>query len=441
MKFGVREICDVVLKAKSDIKIGSHTFQKGEPVIYLDTAKTSTMESAATTVYAQGGRGNSRLIAWEGEKTLTFTVEDALLSPKGLAILSGADLIQADGSTGAAGKNVITAHTTQTIVVTENNTITIPGAKVNDKMSVYFMLLDGNGEMSNVPVKVDGTNTTISGNTITVQDGLVKSGDIVLIDYYIDHYTDATQIDITPDKFAGFYYLEASTLFRRQSDGVDLPAEFIIPKVKIQSNFTFTMGSSGDPSSFTFTMDAFPDYVVGNNTKKVLASIQILNADDNCDLTQSETEEVIYKRYKYNEDGCEYIDTGLQTSDDTDISGLSTFKVDLANKADAFQSGGTRMNIIIDGKKVATTNSPIQFEGSKTMSYLAEQFRNCHGWNDVTNAADTDYEVTNVTGTEVTIRVNNNAKLVRPNAKFKLLGLGGHNPDTQQPKDLTIHKV
>ena len=94
MKFGVREICDVVFKAKSDVKIGKSTFKKGQPVLYIDSAKTSTLEGASTTVYAQGGKGNTRLIAWEGEKTLTFTVEDALLSPIGFAVLSGAGLFK-----------------------------------------------------------------------------------------------------------------------------------------------------------------------------------------------------------------------------------------------------------------------------------------------------------------------------------------------------------
>lgn len=66
MKYGVREICEVVLKAKATQKVGKKIFYKNEPVIYFDTLKTSTLEGAATTVYATGGRGNSRLIAWEG---------------------------------------------------------------------------------------------------------------------------------------------------------------------------------------------------------------------------------------------------------------------------------------------------------------------------------------------------------------------------------------
>lgn len=66
MKFGVREICDVVFKANQSGKIGSMSVVKGQPVLYIDSAKTSTIEGAATTVYATGGKGNSRLIAWEG---------------------------------------------------------------------------------------------------------------------------------------------------------------------------------------------------------------------------------------------------------------------------------------------------------------------------------------------------------------------------------------
>ena len=63
MKLGVREICDVVLKAKAAQKIGNKIFYKGEPVIYFDTLKTSSLEGAATTVYATGGRGAPPLVA------------------------------------------------------------------------------------------------------------------------------------------------------------------------------------------------------------------------------------------------------------------------------------------------------------------------------------------------------------------------------------------
>ena len=46
------------------------------------------------------GKGNARLIAWEGEKTVTFTVTDALLSPISFAMLSGAGVVDYSKSTG-----------------------------------------------------------------------------------------------------------------------------------------------------------------------------------------------------------------------------------------------------------------------------------------------------------------------------------------------------
>ena len=304
MRYGVREICNIVLKAKAYQKIGSHVFAPGEPVIYFDTAKTSTLETASSTVYATGGRGNNRLIAWEGEKTLTFTFEEALLSQTGLAVLSGADLIEANEN-----DQFVVAHTTETTSVKEGKILEI-SKKPDEEGFVYIMLLDGNGEVSGVPVKIDHDKITESENGKYAIDhnNLLEAGDVVLVDYYVKHATDAFQVDITPDKFAGFYYLEADTLFRRESDGVDLPAQFILPKVKIQTNFTFTMAASGDPSTFTFTLDAFPDYTKFNPTKKVLASIQVLSADDNYDLTKAPDDAApTYARKKYDVDEGSYL--------------------------------------------------------------------------------------------------------------------------------------
>ena len=275
MKFGVREICDVVLRAKSTQKIGNQTFEKDEPVIYFDTAKTSTIEGAATTVYAQGGKGNSRLIAWEGERTVTFTMEDALISPLGFSILSGAGIVEATSS------KTINIHMTSKVEGTiEDGSVTIDlseaipsnGKLLAEEENVYGFILDNSGNISE-RLK----NKSVSGNTVTFSEVSTDAGKvIILVDYYVAMSSGVQQLEVTPDKFAGSYYLEASTLFRRQEDGVDMPAQFVIPNVKIQSAFNFSMASTGDPSTFTFTMDAFPDYTKFDKTKKVLFALQIV---------------------------------------------------------------------------------------------------------------------------------------------------------------------
>ena len=326
MKFGVREICDVVLKAKSAMKVGNKIFYANEPVIYFDTLKTSSMEGAATTVYAQGGRGNSRLVAWEGERTITFTMEDALISPEGFMILSGAGLIE-------DSQQPIYQHVSETIDASKV-TVSAGGAIVIETSEKPYLPGDGQGNMAYVMfVKDDeivsepyipvhfaegetvegaepnalylmnhdcydefGVAAEDSAHRYIVDDVFFKNGqldstkfDSVIVDYYVAREGEgAMQIEITPDKFGGNYYLEASTLFRDQR-GVDMPAEFIIPNCKIQSNFTFTMASSGDPSTFTFTMDAFPDYTRFDHSKKVLAAIQIIKTADSQDLHRHST--------------------------------------------------------------------------------------------------------------------------------------------------------
>ena len=274
MKFGVREICDVVLRAKGTVKVGETTFSHDEPVIYFDSAKTSTVEGSATTVYATGGRGNNKLLAWEGEKSVTFTMEDALLSPLGFSILSGAGLVDAGQVEGG-----MKVHTTLTTVVDVTSGITVnlkelTGKEIAEEKAYAFIMKDGQIVERLKPAVPSEGSVTFTRNGKA--SGPLTGEQTVMVDFYVKVETGAVEMTIEPDKFGGFYYLEASTLFRRQDNGQDMAAAFVIPKVKIQSNFTFAMASSGDPSTFTFTMDAFPDYTKFDPTKQVLFALQII---------------------------------------------------------------------------------------------------------------------------------------------------------------------
>lgn len=458
MKFAIREAIDVYFKAKSTFKLGSRTIRAGEPVLILDTVKTSTLEVAAEMSYVTGGRGNSRILSYEGDKVLTFSFEDALLSAEGLAILSGADMIPArnkhlPGSSPEA-RSVI-AHYTEKYSVMTNNirdgraTNVYPedasiGAKprggvrnvfltrkpyVGQNASIYVMLLDQSGEMSGAPLQInlntemaadtDNTHAYLAkfapgtrfiafdkaGSPMNVTDFIeptdaasagvfddqvmhyvdaasaqanwvtswgaiadyergvtidgkpggastaVKYGsfwgdvagggspycyllapsggvaqplaykegsqlvyklnvpsilyqDIVLLDYYVEYAHNATQVSILPDKFAPYMSVEGSSLVRRASDGSDLPVEFVIPRFKITTALTFTLQSTGDASTFTFQGDAYPDFSKFDLTRKVLADIQILDADDNYDIATNSvavSDPTSYRRYKYSE--------------------------------------------------------------------------------------------------------------------------------------------
>ena len=493
MKWAIREAIDVYFKAKSVFQLGAKTFRAGEPVLIFDTVKTSTLEVAAEVSYVTGGRGNARLLSYEGDKTLTFNFEDALLSNEGLAILSGADLIPArnkhlPGSHPDA-RSVIAHYTEKYSVATNNqrdedqtknvyddDTSLYPAAGpesgegignyaprggtdnvwltrkpyVGQNASIYVMLLDDAGEISGMPIQInlnaededengelrdkyaylrkfhtqdkfiafdlynkpmnktdfpdpenveeaaifddqvayyvdydsctrdwvtawgnqldyqriitapnygntwggtpdDAGSTKAFGNYAyllmpsggVAQPKAFKEGsdfvykvnvpsilyqDIVLIDYYVEYTHDATQVSILPDKFGPYMYVEGSSLVRRASDGVDLPVEFVIPKFKITTALTFTLAATGDPSTFTFSGDAYPDFSKFDLTRKVLADIQILDADDNYDGASAgiaTADPTSYRRFKYNNDtDGEYIwkDRSLEPHQNLDYS-------------------------------------------------------------------------------------------------------------------------
>lgn len=318
MKFGVREIVDVVFKAtENGQRIGDKTFKKYQPVFMIDTATTSSLEQATTTVYAQGGKGYARLIAWEGEKTMTFTVTDALMSPMGLAVLTGAGLI-----TPSKAKQSHYHVTVNGVVEDATGTVKIDFASIREELGlgdmkaidicktieIYATRLDGSGagidwynlvQLTNTSqtdyVTIQDTNVAsentatfkVGNGTITVSEGAetytfssyAPKGATVQIDFYVIMNNALTEVVIEPSSFGGYFYVEAQTLYRREDTGKDMAAEIIIPKAKVQSAFTFTMAASGDPSTFDFVMDAMPGYTRFDATKKVMCKMQIVGTD------------------------------------------------------------------------------------------------------------------------------------------------------------------
>lgn len=264
------------------------------------------MEQSTTTVYAQGGRGNVRLLSWEGEKTLTFSFTDALLSPIGFSILSGAGLFRRGNSSETVKEGKTKKYDSQDFVhfhMVSNANLVVSNGSVQidltealadfnnnayiclDDAPIYIMEIESDGSLTGQILQ--GTISQVN-NTLTIANAewsddtdehehKVQAA-TVMVDYYVDLPGQSVwEADITPETFGGNYYVEADTLFRTQ-DGKDLPANLTFPNVKIQSNFTMTFAGTGDPSTFDFTMDAFPGYTYFDKKKKVMAVLQIVDA-------------------------------------------------------------------------------------------------------------------------------------------------------------------
>ena len=87
-RYGIKEVADVTFYTLDE------NGDPQTPVLYLDTLKVSTIEQTAENTSARGGKGNPELITWDYNKEINVTLEDALFSPKSLAIAWGGDEIE-----------------------------------------------------------------------------------------------------------------------------------------------------------------------------------------------------------------------------------------------------------------------------------------------------------------------------------------------------------
>lgn len=251
-RYGIKEVADVTFYK---IKDGA----QGDPVLYLDTLKVSTIEQTAETTDARGGKGNPKLVTWDYGKDITVTLEDALFSAKSLSIMFG------DGNVVAS-----TGTVTRTVMVRLNDT-NLPDYFTADvyeegkgavRKRVYFdtvsnmpsnaVLLANSGLTVTQVTSEDGKNVkAISGNTVTVPAG-VKAGEKIFITYTVP--AAKKEIVISGDTFPGTYYVTGDTYARSDVDGSDQFFQFIIPKAKVTSENTITLEAEGDPSVFNMNL-------------------------------------------------------------------------------------------------------------------------------------------------------------------------------------------
>lgn len=225
-RYGIKEVADVTF----------YTINKDgtpdKPVLYLDTLKVSTIEQTAETASAKGGHGNAELLMWDYGKEITLNLEDALFSPKSMAIMLGID---PDDMT-AFNKNK--SSLTKTVLKKQ--------VSVDVKTNAIYFAINGN--------KVIATNVKFYDEKDVVEPATGK----VVPDSYV--YATGTigitgqELTVSADKFPGTYYITGSTFARSAQDGQDEMFDFIIPKAKMLSEVTLTMEAEGDPSTFSMKM-------------------------------------------------------------------------------------------------------------------------------------------------------------------------------------------
>ncbi len=221
-----------------------------KPELYLRSLNVSTTEITSEERRLIAGPGAPTRMIWEHSKKVMFNCEDGLISPAALGVLAG--------NTVATAAKVV--HNTEILTVTGSGTLTVTLAEtpVVASGTPMFVFKTDNLDGDSIGTElVLTTGYTISAKIVTIVAGAV-AGDRLIVDYYYTTAASTKSVEISSNKFGGFYRLEGECLWRSEATGLDVVAKYTMPKIKIASAFNLTQGNTGDPSVFSFNMEAFP---------------------------------------------------------------------------------------------------------------------------------------------------------------------------------------
>lgn len=222
-----REVCDMTFV----------NYKTKKPFLFVDYANTSSNELTGETVYAYGGKGHPKKVAFTGDKAGTLTIETQMQTPKLWELISGGQ----KSTTAEIMKHVKAKVAETTITLDDGITLT------DGKVWVY----DANDANMNTEITVD----SVSANKITVS-GAESVTDVDV--FYITSASDVYNISIKSTSFPSAFTVYGDTYMKTTDDDV-LPYLFKAYKVVPQSNMSLSFANSGDPGTITITCDIMAD--------------------------------------------------------------------------------------------------------------------------------------------------------------------------------------
>lgn len=252
-KYAIKEVADVMFYELDSKGAPS------APVLYIDTAKVTTISQSAETVDARGGKSNVKLLSWDTNKELTMELTDALFSAKSLGIMFGGEMkvngyqqevlktlkaseIHESKKTGESDYCVFTLRG-QEYYIAKNRVTTFV---YNANSAVPTAVASPTWDEKNFDfVTFDLLDCTMNAEPAVLSDG--TNGNTVI--------RNGIEIKIGAEFNANTYYITGDTFARNYQSGQDEFLQFIIPKGKVSvEDVSLTMEADGDPAEFTMSV-------------------------------------------------------------------------------------------------------------------------------------------------------------------------------------------
>ena len=258
-EFGLKELYSVSLKATYPIEIGGRQIEEGEVICYFDSIQISNFQEIKQYVTAHGGVDDRAHVWWETTKEVNFVMERGIFSKTQFALLSNSKLINVEN-----GQKILVPKREE-VEVNEGGIFYTSEIPVG-KLFVYKL---DTGERV-YPIKLGDK-----------QYQLRLPYTELLLDYNYEYENGGNVVNIGQRLIKGYLRLEGRTKIKDDVTGQTHTGIIIIPKLKLMSNLSMSLGENAIPVIGRIQGKIIPD---GSRMDSRVIEMYFLNDDIDSDM-------------------------------------------------------------------------------------------------------------------------------------------------------------
>ncbi len=286
--FGVKELYEVVLRAKVPMQFGSRYIEEGEPVLYFENISMATISEQNHTIMARGGWANMPRVIWEDRSEVSFCMSEGVMSSISMSMLLSANVVNKE------------QQDLPLYVPKREGPFELIEKEIEGQ--VYNVLYLTHKPISYPEKKIfifeysrDVAQKKVYGKPLEINDPLGRTCLAIfkdkeleqnadndkeyLVDYYYEYGDEALIYVVQKERFNGLFTLEGKFYSKDENEGLNYTNIIYMPKVRVVSDINLRLGERADPAVSTFNIIGLPENV-GGNKKSLIMEITRLNSDE-----------------------------------------------------------------------------------------------------------------------------------------------------------------
>lgn len=284
--FGIKELYEVCLRAKTAMTFGERQIEADEPVLYFDNVSMSMLSEQSREIYARGGWLNQPKVIWQDRSEIRFQMSQGVVSQFGFGILLGAKV-----AVKGIDKPILMHKTEGPFDPSDTGLIYLENWPVNssEKKTFIFDYARDAVQKKIYGKRISGKSDGFGGERPCIQlyedkelKTLADTNRKYIVDYYYKYGKETISYTLQKERFNGLFSLEGKFYSKDENEGQNYTNILYMPKVRIVSDINLRLGERADPAVSAFDIIGLPETV--GDDKDLIVEIQHLSEDLDADI-------------------------------------------------------------------------------------------------------------------------------------------------------------